>query len=134
MTLAPGRQPHFDRDYEYGRQGELLIDDFLNRIARGDGTVETKRKTIRDVELYIELEHDPGRTGEFIPSGLSTTTADMWTFVIGDTRCHLAVETNRIRRAVTLGLGRPKECTDGSCPTRGRILNFALLISARCDP
>ena len=54
----PRGEPRWDRDYTYGRRGELQVNNYLDWIACGNGRVETKRKSYIDLELYIELECD----------------------------------------------------------------------------
>ena len=38
-----GYEPRFDLDLQYGKQGELQIEEFLKWIATGNGRVEIKR-------------------------------------------------------------------------------------------
>jgi hypothetical protein len=133
--LSNGRQPAFDHDYAYGRQGELLVAGLMDGIRAGSARVETKHKSIPDPLLYVETFHDPDRTGTYIPSGLSVSTADYWAFVIAETGIVVWVPTARLRRAVELRYGKPKHAgQNGSCPTRGWLVNLAAVMSARCDP
>ena len=88
---------------------------------------------MRDCDLYVEQEQNAWNRGEWKPSGFSTSDAEVWVFEVDDTGVYFVVPAARIRRALDLGLGTPKDC-GGSNPTRGRLLNLGLLISARCDP
>ena len=117
MTTA--RQPHWDHDYAYGGQGELLVNGLTEGLRAGTVRVETKTKRIRDATVYVETHHDPGRTGAYLPSGVSVTTADYWAFVIDTSGCVIWVPVARLHKALRLGLGRAVEGgNSGSCPTR----------------
>lgn len=133
--LKDGREPRFDHNYEYGHQGELLVGGLMDGIRSGSARVETKRKSIPDLLLFVETSHDPDRTGTYIPSGLSVSTADYWAIVISDTGMVVFIPTARLRRAVELRYGTYKDAgQNGSCPTRGWLVNLAAVMSARCDP
>ena len=75
-----------------------------------------------------EQEKDPGARGRYVPGGINETTAHVWCFVIGETGIHLAIPTDILREAVTWPTSRPKECNVGSCPTRGMLVNFGMLL------
>lgn len=111
-------EPRFDYDLAYGLEGE--------RIARfwHAGKRETKRKRRLDSEFYIELEQNPRRAGMWKPSGLSTSEASYFEYVIGDTGIIVAFPTSLLREAVAKGVGRDCEEYDGDNPTRGRLLNL----------
>lgn len=120
-------EPRFDLDYAYGRQGELLIGDFLQWIASGNGRVEVKRKRYLDLEFYIETHCDKG-SGDYVPSGISITTAHAWAFVIADTGISMIVPTEEIRAMVEDPSARDRTATDGTCRTRGKLINMACLL------
>lgn len=123
--LVAGRiEPRFDIDYEFGRQGELQIGDLLDAIAKGDGRVEIKTKRIIDAVFYVEQEHDPGRRGYYKPSGISTTDAAMWAYVIADTDVYVWFPTELLRRMMNEPSSKPATCDRGSCPTRGKLVNL----------
>jgi hypothetical protein len=117
--------PDWDIKLAEGDIGESLVASILT------GTIEVKRKSYRDTKLYVELEHDPGRTGNYIPSGLNNNTADNWAFVVDDTRVVVFVPADRLRRYIDAGKGVPKEETDGDCPTRGILVDLGLLLSPK---
>lgn len=125
------REPRFDIDVKYGRQGELQIADYLTWLAEGNGRIEVKRKSYIDLEFYVEVEHDPGRTGVFRPSGISITTAAAWAFVIADTGISLIVPTDDVRAILDDPSTRDKHTDVGSCPTRGRLFSLNVLILRR---
>lgn len=122
-------EPRFDRDYPYGRQGELLVDGTIAALRSGQVRVEDKRKRRPDNMFYVEFEHDPGRTGTYRPSGISTTEAELYAFVIENTGVVVFVPTVRLRAAFDRGCGKSAKENDGSCPTHGRLLSFNELIA-----
>ena len=126
-------EPRFDRDYVYGRQGELLTDDYLSWIARGNGRVEVKTKRTLDFEFYIETECDKGRQGRYAPSGINGTEADAWAFVVGETGLAIILPTSLLRAALNHPSARPKEGPRGNCPTRGMLVNLGAILSVAQD-
>lgn len=121
-------EPRFDLDYVYGRQGELQIADFLSWIATGNGQVEVKRKRYLDLKFYIETHCDKGRTGEFLPSGISITTAKAWAFVIAESGVSVIVPTDELRRMLDDSSSKDRTEIDGSCPTRGKLVYLSVLL------
>lgn len=121
-------EPRFDRDLAYGRQAELQIDEFLDWIANRNGCVEVKHKRYLDHKLYVELEKDPGRTGYWRPGGINETAAHLWCYVIDDTGIHVAIPTDLLREAIADPSSKRAEERDGSCPTRGYLIDFCVLL------
>jgi hypothetical protein len=121
-------EPRFDIDLAYGRQAELQIGDFLTWIAEGNGQVEVKRKRYLDLEFYVETHCDKGRTGIYQPSGISITTAAAWAFVIADTGIAVLIPTDELRVMLDDVGVCDREERDGSCPTRGRLVNLSYLL------
>jgi len=128
MNSTSKAEPRFDIDLKYGRQGELQIGEFLEWIANGDGRVEVKRKRYLDHRIYVETHCDKGRTGDFRPSGINATTALLWVFVLGDTGIHISIPTDLLREALLEPSSRDKAELDGSCPTRGKLVDFCVLL------
>ena len=126
------REPSFDIDWRYGvtAGGEALVREICGLIDDEKVHIEVKRKRRSDGYFYVELEHDPGRRQAFVPSGLSITTAEVWAFVIADCGLVLMTKTEALTTAVDRNYGFPAAETDGSCPTRGRLLSFWDLLSA----
>lgn len=121
-------EPRFDLDLPYGKQGELQITEFLEWIADGNGRVEVKHKRYLDHRFYIETHCDKGRRGVFQPSGINVTTAHVWAIVIGETGIHVAIPTDLLRLMVADESSRPAEERDGTCPTRGVLVDFCVLL------
>lgn len=127
--LMEGKFSQFDRAYAFGHQGELLVDDVLNQIAAGQGTVEIKRSSFPDLKLYVEFEHSP--RGVYVPSGISVTTADYWAFVKPG-NVFILTPTELLMREVRHARERgvaPHEEKDGSCPTRGYLVDARWLVA-----
>jgi hypothetical protein len=121
-------EPRFDIDVEYGRQGELQIGEFLDWIAAGNGRVEVKRKSYLDLVFYVETHCDKGRRGEYVPSGISITTAPAWVFVIGDLGLSVIFPTDLLREMIDDPSTKDREESDGSCPTRGKLVALAVCL------
>jgi len=121
-------EPRFDIDYAWGREAECQIEQLLRWIANGDPTVEVKRKSVLDLYFYIETHCDKGRRGEYVPSGISVTTAKAWGFVIGDTGLSVFFPTDSLRMMLDDASTRDKEETHGSCPTKGKLVSLAVLL------
>lgn len=126
---SPDRnEPRFDLDVTYGKQGELQIGEFLDWVANGDGRVEVKRKRYLDHKIYVETHADKGAQGIFEPSGILVTTAACWCVVIDDTGIHITIPTPLLRAALDDPSSRPATQQRGSCPTRGMLVDFCVLL------
>lgn len=121
-------EPRFDIDLKYGRQGELQIGDYLHWIAAGDGRVEVKTKRILDWYFYVETHCDKGSRGAYEPSGILVTTAEAWAINIGDSGISMICPTDLIRMMVDDPTSKDKAETNGSCPTRGKLINLMTLL------
>jgi len=129
--LSTGYEPRFDIDYEYGRQGELFIADVV--AALRDNRVEVKRKSYEDDLFYVE--YACRKRGDWAESGIATTEAELWAFVIGESAVAVVVTTERLRDAAAFVWkhmpGMRKEETDGSHPTKGVLVPFVMLVDSR---
>ncbi len=127
-------EPRWDITLPYGIRGEEIASGTIRALRDGGVRIEVKRKRRPDNRFYVELEHDPGRTGRYRPSGLSVSESELWAFVIADTDVVVFVPAVRLRAAIfELGWGSAVEETDGDCPTRGRLLSFGQLIATALD-
>ena len=121
-------EPRFDLDYAYGRQAEIRIEELLSWIGSGNKKVEVKRKRILDLEFYVETHCDKGRRGEFAPSGINVTTAQVWAFVLGDTGMSVFVPTDLLQIMIEDPTSKDRSETDGSCPTKGKLVNMGAML------
>jgi len=126
MTEA---EPRWDRDLEYGRQAELRVGEILEWIAQRNGRVEFKRKRRLDLQLYIETHCDKGRTGTYQKSGINMTEADFYAYVFGDSEICLWLPVPLLREAIQHRTARLVEEKDGSCPTKGILVNVAAILA-----
>jgi hypothetical protein len=124
MALYDSSLSHFDLDRERGEQGELFVRNVRKAFAE-NGRVETKTDAwaIKTGRIYVELECR-GRNGTWYPSGLATTRAELWAFVLGKHPGMYVVETAWLKRAVPAAIARDKrnaeaKCKYGENPTRG---------------
>lgn len=121
----------FDITWKYGEKAEKLVGQICDLASlAGEARIEVKRKSREDGKFYVELESDPGRRGTYTPSGLSTTEADIWAFVVGGTGVMLMVRPDYLREAIKRNYGFPAKETRGSCPTKGRLLDFFDILCA----
>ena len=123
-------EPRWDRDYAYGVQGELAVDDMLDQLARRQLTREDKRKRRLDAMLYIEVEQNPWNRGTWKPSGIEVTESDVWTYKVDDAQVVFVFEVAVLRRAVAEARRRnvSHHCCGGSNPTRGYLLPVGKII------
>ena len=122
-------EPRWDRDLAYGKQGELLIENYLEWIARGNGRVETKRKRRPDLWFYVETYCDKGATGHPEPSGINITKAEAWAYVIGNTDIALIIPTETLRKACEQEVAQQKQERNGSCPTQGVLVHLNTILT-----
>ncbi len=117
--MTRGYQPDWDGDRLWGEEGEQYIRDLIDRPW------EAKRKSYIDSSFYVELEQDPGATGQhWKPSGLVTTKAENMFFVVAETGIIVIFPTVLLRAAISRNLGKNAAETDGDCPTRGKLLDL----------
>lgn len=123
-------EPRWDRTYAYGTQGECIIDDTIQGLANGQLAREDKRKTYLDANLYIEIEQNPMACGRWRDSGLRTTEADMWCYLIHDTGAVFILPVPMLRRAVAKAERLHTKLTEvkGENPTRGYLLPVDTII------
>lgn len=127
--MTRGYEPRWDHDRVYGEQGERVVES-LRELGLA-GRIETKRKRYADDEFYIELQQDPGRRGAFKPSGLNTTEAEYWAYVINSSGIVVFIPVVLLRDALRAGRGTRAEEDHGDNPTRGRLIGLnSLLVHA----
>jgi hypothetical protein len=118
-------EPRFDIDYEYGLQGELYVSDIRRAIEADRIEVKRDSRWSATGNVYVEFECK-GRK-----SGIATTEAELWAFVLGDTNIAVFIPTatlkefaRRLHRA-----GRVAQETDGSHPTKGVLVPLPALFA-----
>jgi len=120
----PARRFDFRKDLEYGHKGEKLVTDFLDAMESGSFEVKTDR--YRNGRMVIEMEQNPRRKGEWIPSGIQVTKAKWWVYVFTLDGAFIMVSVDRIKRYIAqrqLSSKDYKESARGSQnPARGFLL------------
>lgn len=124
--FSEGYEPNFDIDAAVGRQGELLWGDIRAALRDGSAEVKTDEKALFTGNVWIEYQCL--RKGEWVASGVSATSSEVWVHVIGAVAvvapCWQVREM--VRQAWKDGLG--KEMTRGSHPTRGVVIPISQLL------
>jgi hypothetical protein len=118
-------RPEWDIDRRYGEHGEKIVSRILDLDA---AQIEVKRKRKSDDKFYVEIAQDPGATGSYKPSGINTTRASHWAFVIGETGAVVLIPTPLLRAACHISGAHVAE-TDGTNPTQGCLLSLAEIVS-----
>ena len=85
VERTEGHEPRFDIDLEYGAEGEEAVKQLFAQLESGHKTIEVKRdrRTLETGNLFIECMQKPRGHTEYKPSGIATSKADIWAFVIG---------------------------------------------------
>lgn len=126
--MADGYEPRFDLDHAVGKQGELFVSEILAALQSERVEVKTDLKASRYGNVF--LEYECLRRGRYQPSGIATTDAKLWVFVLDLGNVAVAVSTDRLRELGRLAYrhGRTRECVRGSHPTRGVVIKVADLM------
>lgn len=100
MTYDPSLS-HFDLDFARGAQGQLFVDNITKMLGDGSGRIEVKTDAwyVKSRRLFVELECQ-GRDGVWRLSGLNTTKALIWAYVLGKHELAIFIETEWLRKAV----------------------------------
>ena len=119
-----GKTPHWDIDYEAGRQGEIYVRRIRESLQRGACEVKYDRLTNKTGNLYIE--YACFRRGQWRNSGIKTTKAPLYVFTFPGELFAIAVETE-VLKELTRGCYKAEE-KDGSHPTKGVLVPLVGLI------
>lgn len=114
---------NFDWDFQDGFVGEQLVFDLLTGGRRVE--VKTDRKWIETGNVYIETSCWSNKTNAFEPSGLITTEADYWAFVLEG--LVLMVHTVDLRMAAVT-FGKPVSCNIDPNPSKGFLIQIPHLL------
>lgn len=128
---ADGYEPRFDVDYEYGHQGEMWVTNVVDALKKDRVEVKRDGKFHQTGNLYVEYEC--WRRGGWRQSGIATTTAELWVFVLGSSETAIVIPTQLLKN-VCRDLWRrdPRpvaEEKDGSHPTRGVLVKLSYLMA-----
>ena len=107
----------FDLDLSVGHEGESLVNELLTNGKTIEVKTDLKWKDTGN--LYIETVCWSYNNNEWYPSGLSSTKANYWAFVLEGNV--FIVLTDTLRRAVTLW-GHPITCNIEPNPSKGYLI------------
>lgn len=111
-------EPRWDIDKARGDAAEKWVSD-IRAGLEGDASIEVKRdKALSTGNLYVEYEC----RGK--PSGIATTKADLWVFVLDLDHFAIVISTERLKALARsfYRAGRIGECVVGSHPTKGVLI------------
>ena len=116
---------NFSTDLIFGQEGEQLVEELLT----GGRSVEVKRdaKWVKTGNLYIETECYYRAKNAWGPSGVTTTRADYWAFVLED--MVLIAPTAAVRYAVD-EFGSPIACNIEPNPSKGYLITVPHLLKS----
>ena len=126
--LATGYEPKFDLDYEVGQQGELYSARIIDSLKSGT-RVEVKTDEMAQQTGNVYVEYECQYRGEWKPSGIATTEAEIWCFIVGEAAVY--AQTDRLKDVVRFLWRFPsarKSCKRGTHPTHGIVIPLTNLI------
>lgn len=122
------RQPDWDLDKLTGEEGEALVRSMRTAILAGTCEVKTDMAALSTGRVYVEYRCRTANGWQ--PSGLATTKAASWAFVIGRTVVWMPVWVlKNIAREYP-----DRECTQGSHPTKGKVIPLDKLVLESLKP
>ncbi len=125
--MADGYEPRFDIDMEIGRQGEIFITSVIDAMKGGASCeVKTDEKSAVTGNIYVEFECF--RLGRWQKSGIATTEAEVWAFVLGSAALCIPTDKLKVLARLRWHAGGERECTRGSHPTKGVIIPIPWLL------
>jgi hypothetical protein len=124
MEYESVKRSDWDLDLRYGQEGEIIVNNFLTSPIE---TIEVKRdrRWKETGNLYIETECWSDALGCWYASGISSTKASHWSFVLED--LVLIVPTDNIRKALGI-YGLKKEMNRPEYSTKGYLITVDNLL------
>jgi len=127
----PGRQFDFQKDLEYGVQGESLVGEFLE--AMSGGNFEVKSDRYRNGRMVIETNQNPRAAKDengnpiWVLSGINITTAKWWVYIYAPQGAFVVIDVSRLKRFLRLNSNKfceEKKINLGGAdnPARGFLL------------
>lgn len=102
----PARAFDFKKDLTYGKEGEMLVDGFLEAIS--SGSFEVKSDRYRNGRMVVETDQNPrGMLDEngkevWVKSGINVTTAQWWVYIYSPEGGFVVISTSRLKRFLRL--------------------------------
>ena len=109
----------------WGQAGEEYV---RTSFHRPNVEVEVKRPTRPNRYVYVEVAQNAHNRGTWTPSGIATTTTDLWTYVLG--YAWIAFRTDDVKDLIRTGRYKRTEYAHGDNPTRGYWIPLLHLIEA----
>ena len=117
------RFPDWDIDRSYGEAGEQ---SFRRLMGLDRERFEVKRKRYRDDKFYVETHQLIRGASKYVPSGINTTRAEYWAYMIADTGVTVLFPTAALRSAARSAETVSED--DGDNPTRGRLVSLQSVV------
>ncbi len=137
VTRSTGYSPDWDIDLQWGNKQESVLAELFTRIDAGSTTVEVKadRKAAATGNIFVECMQKPSGADEYTPSGISTSTANYWVFIVGAREERLCAVM--VQRAALYWVAQQQYAasgfvdggTGGDCPTKGVLLKLDELLT-----
>jgi hypothetical protein len=126
---AEGYEPRFDVDYEYGHQGELFVGFVIEALKRD--RVEVKRDARYSQTGNFYVEYECRRNGHWCKSGIATSEAELWAFVLGDSGMCVVIPTQSLKELCRQRFRQRHVAAelDGSHPTKGVLVSASSLLA-----
>lgn len=127
--LADGYVPNWDIDSAVGRQGELLVADIIQALRDG-ASIEIKTDDAASKYGRIYLERRCLYGGQYLPSGIANTSAELWAQVLASEVVVIA-PTWRFKQAALKAWQSSalrKDMPRGSHPTKGIVIPLRYLL------
>lgn len=111
----PKKQFDFQKDLEYGLQGESLVNQFLRSIS--DGDFEVKSDRYRNGRMVVETNQNPRAAKDqdnkpiWVLSGINVTKAKWWVYVYAPEGAFVVIEVSRLKRFLRLNSNKFCEAT-----------------------
>lgn len=115
-------QKNFDLDLEFGQRGENYVLDLL----KGANKVEVKTDRFAHYTQRLSVEYKYNGN----PSGISTTEADYWAFVIPQTGAIIFVPTDKLKEMCRL-CHKMNHKTDGGFNNSSWLIHVPLWMIAQ---
>lgn len=123
--MTSGYEPRWDIDSERGRQAEEWVGHIRKGLQSGSVEVKLDERSMDTGNIYVEYRSYNRTLGEFVDSGITTTQASVWVFVLIQKSLAICIETTMLKRMAReyykAEKNRKKE-TDGSNPTMGVVI------------
>jgi hypothetical protein len=98
MTRVEGYEPRFDIDFSRGLIGENLVSNLPESIQSGTVEVKTDYRAEITGNFYVETwQYGQADESDKKQSGINTTKADSWAFVIPQTGAMFLIKTDDLK-------------------------------------